>query len=48
MGYLLEVGLLPQDVLLLEATQLLGIPLLGVLLVGWEIVCEHWLVGGRG
>ena len=47
-GCLLGVDLHPLDVLLLEAPQLLGVPLPGVSLVGWEIVCERWLVEGRG
>ncbi len=48
MGCLLEVGLHTLDVLLPDALLLLGDLLLGALLAGWEIVCEHWLVRGRG
>ncbi len=47
-GCLLGVGLHPLDVVLLDALLLLGVPLPGAILVGWEIVCEDWLVGGRG
>jgi hypothetical protein len=48
LGCLLEIGLHPLEVLLIDAPLLLGVPLLEALLVGWEIVCGHWLVGGRG
>ena len=44
----LLVGWHTLDALLLEVPLLLGVPLLGALLAGWEIVCERWLVGGRG